>query len=184
MRRHILPILAAAGIVAAANASADAATSTATVNVAVSALASATIGATYSSGSNVLCDVGTTVVGLVACASTVTLAGNIRTTVADTGGASVTLTGASIAGTGANAIAPTALRMTCTGGTTAGATYPGTAGTLAAATPLSTSAVTCQSWTGTVVDSYSLVAALEIDASKVPADTYTLTGFTATATAN
>ncbi len=74
--------------------------------------------------------------------------------------------------------------MTCTGGTTAGATFTETPGTPATNARLATTAVNCQSWTGTVVDTYSLILALAIDASKVPADTYVTTGFTATATAN
>ena len=162
---------------------ASAATGTATVTVAVLASTQATIGVSYSGGSNINCAMGTSVAGYVPCSTTATLTGGFRSTKADTGGASVSLTGVAIPGSGGASIPPSAFQMTCTGSAT-GATYPGTPGTLASSTPLSTSAVNCQSWTGTLVATYSLVVALSLDSSQVPADTYTATGFTATATAN
>lgn len=164
-------------------APASAATGTATVTVAVTASTQATIGVTYSAGSNIVCDVTGVFSSFVACTNTATLAGGFRSTKADTGGTSVSVTGAAITGSGGSSIPPTALEMTCTG-TATGATYPGTPGTLASSTPLATTAVNCQSWTGTMVATYSLVASLKIDAGQVPADTYTNGSFTATATAN
>ena len=162
----------------------SAASSTGTVTVAVTAATQATIGVTYSAGSNISCAVGTTVSGVVACTNTATLAGGFRSTKLDTGGTSVSLTGAAITGSGGASIPAAALTMTCTGGTTGTPTFAGTPGTLATAVALSTSAVNCQTWTGTIVANYSLVVALSIDAGQVPSDTYTNGSFTATATAN
>ena len=154
------------------------------VNVQVTAAVQATIGVAYSSGSNISCAVGTAVTGTVACTSTATLTGSFRSTKNDNGGTSVALTGATITGSGGGSIPPSAFQMTCTGGTTGSPTYGGTPGTLASNTALSSSAVNCQSWTGEIIANYSLTVALALDASQVPADTYSLTGFTATATAN
>jgi hypothetical protein len=165
-------------------APAAAASNTATVTVAVTAATQATLGVSDSAGSNISCAVGATVSGAVACTNTATLAGSFRSTKVDTGGTSVSLTGAAITGSGGASIPASALTMTCTGGTTGSPTFPGTAGTLASGTALSTSAVNCQSWTGTIVANYSLVVALSIDAGQVPSDTYTNGSFTATATAN
>jgi hypothetical protein len=167
-----------------AAAPAYAASSTATVTVAVTAATQATIGVSYSSGSNILCAVGASVSGIVACSNTATIAGTFRSTKVNTGGASVSVTGAAITGSGGASIAPSALTMTCTGGTTGSPVYAGTPGTLATNSALSTTAVNCQTWTGTIVSAYSLIASLSIDASEVPADTYTNGAFTATATAN
>ncbi len=174
---------AALGLCALA-APAAAASNTATVTVAVTAATQATIGVSYSAGSNVSCAVGAVVSGFVACTNTATLAGSFRSTKNDVGGTSVSLTGAAITGSGGASIPAAALQMTCTGGTTGSPTFAGTAGTLASAAALSTSAVNCQSWTGTIVANYSLVVALSIDAGQVPSDTYTNGAFTATATAN
>ena len=181
--RIVAALAATAGIAAFTIPPASAASSTSSVTVAVTASTQATIGATSSSGTNIACAVGTAISGIVPCATTVTLAGTFRST-KSTGGATVSLTGATITGSGGAAIAPNALTMTCTGGLTGSPTYAGTAGTLASATALSTSATTCMSWTGTVVSAYSLNVALGIDAALVPADTYTNGSFTATATAN
>lgn len=166
-----------------ATAPAFAATATSTVTVAVTATNQATIGVAYSAGSNILCDVTGVFSGFVACTNTATLSGGFRSTKADTGGTSVSVTGTAITGSGGSSIAPTSLQMSCTGSST-GTTYPGTAGTLATNAPLALTAVNCQSWTGTMVATYSLVASLKIDAGGVPADTYTNGSFTATATAN
>ena len=160
-------------------APAAAASNTASVSVAVTAGVQATIGVTYSSGSNISCNVGTAITGFVACTNTATLAGTFRSSKTDSGGTSVSITG-----TGGGSIPATAWEMTCTGGTTGSPTFPGTAGTLASSVALSTSAVACQSWTGEIIANYSLVVALSLDASQVPADTYAATNFTATATAN
>jgi hypothetical protein len=165
-------------------APASAASATATVTVAVTASTQATIGVTYSSGTNILCAVGAAVTGLVGCTNTATLAGSFRSTKSDTGGTSVSLTGTAITGSGGASIPASALYMTCTGGTTGSPTYGGTPGSLATSAALSTSAVTCQSWSGTIVSAYSLIVSLAIDASQVPSDTYTNGAFTATATAN
>jgi hypothetical protein len=70
--------------------------------------------------------------------------------------------------------------MTCTGGIVGSPLYGGSSPTLANALALSTGATNCASWTSTVVAPYSLVLSLGIDASQVPSDTYTTTGFTAT----
>lgn len=180
-----LAILPAAALSAGMlTAPASAASNTATVNVAVTAAVQATIGVTYSSGSNIACNVGASITGMVACTSTATLAGNFRSTKNDTGGSSVSITGATITGTGGATIAPTAFQMTCTGGTTGSPTFGGTPGTLATNAALASTAVNCQNWTGEIISAYSLVAALSLDSSQVAADTYPVTGFTATATAN
>jgi hypothetical protein len=187
---HVMVKRIVAGMSAAAlglglcAAPAFAASNTATVTVAVTAATQATIGVTYSAGSNILCAVGAAVAGPVACTNTATLAGSFRSTKADTGGSSVSLTGAAITGSGGASIPASALTMTCTGGVTGSPTFGGTAGTLATGVALSTSPVDCQSWTGTIVANYSLVLALTIDAGQVPSDTYTNGAFTATATAN
>jgi len=165
-------------------APAAAASNTANVSVAVTAGVQATIGVTYSAGSNVSCNVGAAITGFIACANTATLAGTFRSSKTDSGGTSVSITGAAITGTGGGSIPATAWEMTCTGGTTGSPTFAGTAGTLASSAALSTSAVPCQSWTGEIIANYSLVVALSLDASQVPADTYAATNFTATATAN
>lgn len=165
-------------------APAAAASSTANVSVAVTAGVQATIGVNYSAGSNISCNIGATITGFVACANTATLAGTFRSSKTDTGGTSVSITGASITGTGGGVIPATAWEMTCTGGTTGSPSFPGTPGTLANNAALSTSAIACQSWTGEIIANYSLVVALSLDASQVPADTYAATNFTATATAN
>lgn len=165
-------------------APAAAASSTANVQVAVTASSQATIGVTYSAGTNITCNVGTSVSGYVACTNTATLAGAFRSSKTDTGGSSVSITGATISGTGSNSIPPSAFEMTCTGGTTGSPEDPGTPGTLASALALSSSAVNCQSWSGEIIANYSLVVSLMLDSGQVPADTYTATNFTATATAN
>ncbi len=184
MRSKILTAALATGIgLATISAPAFATSATQSVSVNVVAATEATIAVAYSAGSNISCAVGTAVVGPVACTNTATLSGSIRTTVLDTGGTSVTLTGANIVGL-ANTIAPTALTLACTGGLTGTPTFGGVAGTLPTAAAMSTAPTTCQSWTGTVVDTYSLIATLSIDAGKVPADTYTAANFTATVTAN
>ncbi len=186
MKRN--PSLAAAaislGMVLAGTTPSFAVTNTATVTVAVTAVTETTIGVSYSAGSNILCAVGVAVTGLIACTNTATIAGGFRSTKTNTGGASVSITGAPITGSGGASVPASALAMTCTGGTTGSPTYPGTPGTLATNAALSTTAVNCQTWTGTIVANYSLVAALTIDASQVPSDTYTNGAFTATATAN
>jgi hypothetical protein len=175
----LMAVLVAAALQAPANAATD------TVNVTVNASTQATIGVTYSNTTGpITCDVGTSLSGMVACTNTATLSGGFRSTKNNTGGASVTVTGADITGSGGWTVHPSALQMTCTGGTTGSPTYGGTAGTLASGTALSTSAVACQSWTGTIIANYSLDVSLAIDASQVAADTYSTTGFTATATAN
>lgn len=184
MVKQSLAAVAAALAVCGFALPASAVTQTATVTVAVTAATQATIGVTYSAGSNILCDVGTNTSGAIACSTTATLAGGFRSTKTDSGGTSVSLTGATISGSGGATIPPSALTMTCTGGVTGSPTYGGTAGTLASNAALSTSAVNCQSWTGSIVANYSLVVALSIDAGQVPADTYTNGSFTATATAN
>lgn len=165
-------------------APAAAASNTANVSVAVTAGVQATIGVTYSSGTNISCNVGTAITGFVACTNTATLAGTFRSSKNDTGGTSVSITAAQISGTNGGVIPATAWEMTCTGGTTGSPSNPGTPGTLASTAALSTSAVACQSWSGEIVANYSLVVALLLDASQVPADTYAATNFTATATAN
>jgi hypothetical protein len=183
-RLFLSAAVATIGIVLGGSAPSLAASSTATVTVAVTASTEASIGVTYSAGSNILCAVGTTVSGTVSCTNTATLAGAFRSTKVDTGGASVSLTGAAITGSGGASIPASALTMTCTGGTTGSPTFPGTPGTLATNAALSTSPVNCQTWTGTIVANYSLVVALSIDAGQVPSDTYTNGAFTATVTAN
>ena len=170
--------------IGAFSAPASAASNTATVNVQVTAAVQATIGVTYGSGTNISCSVGTAVSGIQACSSTATLTGSFRSTKTDTGGSSVSLTGATITGSGGGSVPPAAFTMTCTGGTTGSPAFPGTPGSLASATALSSSAVNCQSWTGEIIANYSLTVALGLDAAQVPADTYAVTGFTATATAN
>lgn len=184
VQRNLCAAAASIGLVLFGAVPSFAATATSTVTVAVTASTSATIGVTYSSGTNILCTVGTAVTGLVACTNTATLAGSFRSTKTDTGGASVSLTGATITGSGGATIPASALSMTCTGGVTGSPTYAGTAGTLATSAALSTSAVNCQTWTGEIVAPYSLVVALSIDPSQVAADTYTNGAFTATATVN
>jgi hypothetical protein len=184
VKRIVAGVSAAAVGLSLFAAPASAASSTATVTVAVTAATQATIGVTYSAGSNISCAVGVTVFGPVACTNTATLAGSFRSTKNNTGGASVSLTGAAITGSGGASIPASALTMTCTGGVTGSPTFAGTAGTLATAAALSVSPVNCQSWTGTIVANYSLVLALSIDAAQVPSDTYTNGAFTATATAN
>jgi len=183
LSRLVAGVSALALILAVLAAPASAVTATSTVTVAVNATNQATIGVTYSAGTNILCDVTGVFSGFVACTNTATLSGGFRSTKADTGGTSVSVTGTAITGSGGSSIAPTSLQMTCTGSAT-GTTYPGTAGTLATNLPLALTAVNCQSWTGTMVATYSLVASLKIDAGGVPADTYTNGSFTATATAN
>jgi hypothetical protein len=165
-------------------APAAAASNTANVSVAVTAGVQATIGVTYSTGSNISCNVGTAISGFVACTNTATLAGTFRSSKTDTGGTSVAITAAAITGTGTGVIPATAWEMSCTGGVTGSPANAGTAGTLASNTALSTSAVACQSWTGEIIANYSLVVALSLDAAQVPADTYAASNFTATATAN
>ncbi len=167
-------------IFAAAPAFATATTSTSTVNVAVTAATQATIGVTYSSGSNITCAVGTAVTGIVACTNTATIAGSIRSTLANSGGSQISVTGAAITGSAGSSIAPSALKMTCTGGIVGSPMYAGSTPTLANVLALSTGTSNCGSWTSTVVAPYSLVLSLGIDASQVPSDTYATTGFTAT----
>lgn len=182
-----LALIAAAtslGLIVAGAVPSIAASNTGTVTVAVTAGTQATIGVTYSAGSNILCDVGAVTSAIVSCTNTATIAGSFRSTKTNTGGASVSITGSAITGSGGSSIDPSELMLTCTGGTTGSPTFPGTPGTLATNAPLSTSAVNCQSWTGTIVSTYSLTASLSIDAADVPADTYTNGAFTATATAN
>lgn len=156
----------------------------ATISVAVTAANQATVGVTYSSGSAIACDPGTSVAGVVPCAQTATLAGSIRSTHSDPGGTSISLTGFAITGAGGASIPPSAFQLTCSGGVVGNPAFPGTPGTLANHVPLSTSAVPCGSWTGTVVASYSLVVALALDTGQVPADTYAAVAFNAIATAN
>ena len=182
--RAVLTAAMSIGLAALLGGPAFAGSSTGTVTVAVTAATQATIGITYSSGTNILCAVGAAVSGYVACTNTATIAGSFRTTQSDTGGTSVSLTGAAITGAGGASIPASAIEMTCTGGTTGSPTYAGTPGTLATNAALSTSAVNCQTWTGLMIANYSLVASLSIDASRVPSDTYTNGAFTATATAN
>jgi|GEM_PF-1766346 hypothetical protein len=165
-------------------APAAAASNTANVSVAVTAGVQATIGVSYSSGSNISCNIGATITGYVACTNTATLAGTFRSSKTDTGGTSVSVTGAAITGSGGGVIPATAWEMSCTGGTTGSPANPGTPGTLASNTALATTAVACQSWTGEIIASYSLIVALSLDAAQVPADTYAASNFTATATAN
>lgn len=184
LNNRLLAIPAAALATAMFASPALAASSTGTITVAVTAATQATIGVTYSAGTNITCAVGTAVSGIVPCTNTVTLAGGFRSTKLNTGGASISVTGANIVGTGGSSIPPAALTMTCTGGIVGSPPLPGTPGTLATNAPLSTSAVNCQSWSGTVVGLYSLVVALSIDAGLVPSDTYSNGAFTATATAN
>ena len=157
---------------------------TANVSVAVTAGVQATIGVNYSSGTNISCNVGTSVSGYVACSNTATLSGSFRSSKSDTGGTSVSITGATITGTNSGTIPPTAWQMTCTGGVTGSPSFPGTAGTLANGTALASTAVNCQSWTGEIIANYSLTVALSLDSGQVPGDTYSATNFTATATAN
>ena len=153
------------------------------VAVQVTASALATLTVSYSSGSSISCSVGNSVTGLVPCSASATVAGVFRSTKGNSGGASVAITGSQITGSGGATIAPSALQMTCTG-TATGTAWPGTAGSLASATALSTSPTNCQSWTGPIVAAFSLTVSLSIDSSQVLADTYPLTYFTAVATVN
>ena len=154
------------------------------ISIAVTAASQATIGVTYSAGNSIACDPGTAVAGIVPCAHTATLAGSVRSTRANPGATSIALTGFAITGSGGASIPPTAFQLTCSGGVVGSPAFPGTPGSLANKVPLSTTAVACGTWTGTMVAAYSLLVTLSVDASQVPADSYAAVAFSAIATAN
>src|SRR5579872_6654408 len=132
LKRSCAILAAAALSVGILSAPASAAsTQTINVNLTVNASVATTIGVSYSSG-NIACNVTGTVSSLVACTSTAIITGYFRSSQSDPGGTSVGLTAANIVGTSnGSIIAPTAFRMTCTGGTTGSpaAGFTGTPGT-------------------------------------------------------
>lgn len=149
----------------------------ATLAVAVHATTQATVGILYESGTSIACDANT-------CAHTATLAGSIRSTRSDPGATSIVLTGFAIAGPDGGSIPAAAFRLTCTGGIFGNPPFSGTPGSLAKNVPLSTPAIACQSWSGTIVGDYALVVALSVDANQVPAGANAAVSFNAIATAN
>ncbi|HEV8020356.1 MAG TPA: hypothetical protein VGP41_03770 [Candidatus Lustribacter sp.] len=176
MRNPLLATLGAAGLLLGASLPAAAAN---TFNVQVTAPTVATI--TVTSPGNVICAPGNAVTGIVACTNTVNATGAIRSSAAGTASLSTTAVAATIVGTAGNSIPVSAISMTCADN---GSSTTHGAATFASAAASTTTGTQCASWAGPNVFTYNVNLTFGIDASKVNADTYTVsTGWTVLASA-
>jgi hypothetical protein len=174
MRNHHLVALCTAGLLLGAALPAAAAN---TFNVQVTAPTVATV--TVTAPLNVICNPGTTVIGIVACTNTVTASGTIRSSKGGTSSITASAVGATIVGTALNSIPVSAISMTCTDN---GSTGNHGAATFASAAASTTAGTSCASWAGPNVFTYNVNLNFGIDSSLVNADVYTLSsGWTVTA---
>jgi hypothetical protein len=175
MRNHLLVALGAAGLLLGAGLPAAAATNTFNVQVTAPTVATVTVSAPL----NVICNPGTTVVGVVACTNTVNATGTIRSSKGGTSSITASAVSATIVGTALNTIPVSAISMTCVD---AGSTGTHGAATFAAGSASTTAGTSCASWVGPNVFTYNVNLSFGIDSSLVNADTYTLSsGWTVTA---
>jgi hypothetical protein len=164
-------LLAAAGAAALLLGTTLPASAANTFAVQVNSSTVATVTVTMNAGTNVICDPGTAVTGVVACTNTVNATGNIRSTKGGTGTLTTTAPAATVTGTSGNTLSVSALKMTCVD---AGST--GTHGTavLASAVASASTGVSCASWPGPNIFNYNVNLSFGIDATQVNADTYSL----------
>jgi hypothetical protein len=156
------------------------AASTAVVSLTITAPVLATI--SVSSGT-VSCNVSTVVSLTAPCTTSAAITGTVRSTANTI--TKLTITGAAVNNsTATNSIAPSTFAMTCTDLSTG--SVHGTL-TLANATPLATSAVSCASWAsngaGNILNIDDTLG-FTINSFLVPADTYTAANWTVTLTAS
>lgn len=176
MRNQLLATLGAAGLLLGAGLPAAAATNTFNVQVTAPTVATITVTST-----TVTCAPGNAVTGIVPCTNTVNATGAIRSSAAGTATLSTTAVAATIAGTAGNSIPVSAISMSCADN---GSSTTHGAATFANAAASSTAGTQCASWAGPNVFTYNVNLTFGIDASKVNADTYTLSsGWTVLASA-
>jgi hypothetical protein len=167
-----------AAVLVAPLAAQAATTGTIAANITAPVLATITV-----TSGTVTCNVTSTLSTAAPCTSSAAVTGSVRSSRNTV--TSLTVTGAAINNsTSTNAIAPSAFAMTCVDASTG--TLHG-ALSVASASALSTSAVSCASWAANAqgnVLSLNDTLAFTLNSFLVPADTYTAANWTVTLTAS
>ena len=163
--RQLRSIAAVAAAVALAASPAVSATRTTGVSVTTIAEREAVVGVAYSVGTFIQCHV---IAGADTC-TTAIVSGKLRT-LRHAGSSVVELAELTATTADGRSVPHGAVRVSCSGGTLGGATYPGRVLATARNAPIGEAPLLCHSWLGTLVAEFRIVVSVSIDRMKAPSN--------------